>query len=110
MAHKSLRAAAIDLEKHGQLIRIKSEIDPNLEVAEIHRRVFDAKGPALLFENIKGSPFQALSNIYGTFERTDFLFRHTLEKVQKVIELKADPANFFKNPLGTFFLPYLNPT
>lgn len=106
MAYKSLRAAAIDLEKNGQLLRIKSEVDPNLEIAEIHRRVFDAKGPALLFENVKGSPFQALSNIYGTFERTDFLFRHTLEKVQKVIELKADPANFFKNPLRYVGAPF----
>jgi len=106
MAYKSLRAASLDLEKHGQLLRIKSEVDPNLEIAEIHRRVFDAKGPAILFENVKGSPFQALSNIYGTFERTDFLFRHTLEKVQKVIELKADPSNFFKNPFRYTSAPF----
>lgn len=104
--YKSLRAAVLDLEKHGQLLRIKSEVDPNLEMAEIHRRVFEAQGPAILFEKVKGSPFPAISNIYGTFERTEFLFRHTIEKVQKVIELKADPTNFFKNPsryLGTPF-------
>jgi 4-hydroxy-3-polyprenylbenzoate decarboxylase len=87
-----------DLEKHGQLIRIKSEIDPDLEMAEIHRRVFEAQGPAILFENVKGSPFRAVSNIYGTFDRTRFLFRKTLEKVQKVVELKADPTRFLKNP------------
>ncbi|MEM9849722.1 MAG: UbiD family decarboxylase, partial [Bacteroidota bacterium] len=90
----------------GQLIRIKSEVDPDLEIAEIHRRFFDAGGPALWFENVKGSPFSALSNIYGTFERTEFLFRHTLDKVQKVIELKADPANFFKNPLRYVGAPF----
>jgi len=99
MSYKSLSAAAKDLEKNGRLIRIKEEVDPNLEIAEIHRRVFDTQGPALLFENVKGSPFSALSNLYGTFERTEWLFRHTLEKVQKVIELKADPANFMRNPL-----------
>jgi 4-hydroxy-3-polyprenylbenzoate decarboxylase len=106
MAYKSLRQAALDLEKHGQLLRIKTEVDPNLEIAEIHRRIFEAKGPAILFERVKGSPFQALSNLYGTFERTDFLFRHTINKVQKVIELKADPTNFFKNPLRYTSAPF----
>ena len=99
MAYASLRAAALDLERAGKLIRISTEVDPNLEMAEIHRRVFDAQGPALWFERVKGSPFQAVSNIYGTYERTEWLFRHTMEKVQRVIELKADPANFFKDPL-----------
>ena len=99
MSYKNLRAAVNDLEKTGQLVRIKTEVDPNLEMAEIHRRVFDAKGPAILFENVKGSPFQAVSNLYGTYERTDFLFRHTLRAVEKVVALKIDPAEFFKKPL-----------
>ncbi len=98
MSYASLRDAARDLEKHGMLLRIKDEVDPNLEMAEIHRQVFDRKGPAILFEKVKGSPFQALSNLYGTFERTEFLFRHTLERVKRVIELKKDPANLAKKP------------
>jgi 4-hydroxy-3-polyprenylbenzoate decarboxylase len=98
MAYRSMQDAVRDMEKHGHLVRITEEVDPELEIAEIHRRVYDAQGPALLFENVKGSPFPALSNIYGTFDRTEFLFRHTLKKVQKVIELKADPTNFFKSP------------
>ncbi len=106
MSYASLRESLNDLEKHGKLLRIKTEIDPHLEAAEIHRRVFDAGGPALLFERIKGSPFQAASNLYGTFERTEFLFRHTLRKVQKVIELKADPGNFFRNPLRYLGAPF----
>ena len=97
--YPSLRAAARDLEKQGQLLRISREVDPDLEMAEIHRRVFAKGGPALLFESVKGSPFQALSNLYGTKERTDYLFRKTLPKVKKVVELKADPANFAKAPL-----------
>jgi len=105
MSYKSLKAAAIDLEKHGKLIRIKSEVDPDLEIAEIHRRAFEKKGPALLFENVKGSPFPALSNLYGTKERTDFLFRKTLKKVQKITELKADPMRALKNPLKYFSAP-----
>lgn len=106
MSYKSLRAAVLDLEKHGQLLRVKSEVDPNLEMAEIHRRVFEAQGPAILFEKVKGSPFPAVSNIYGTFERTEFLFRHTIEKVQRVIELKADPTNFFKKPTRYLGAPF----
>ena len=98
MSYSSLRDAARDLEKHGMLLRIKDEVDPNLEMAGIHRQVFDRKGPAILFEKVKGSPFQALSNLYGTFERTEFLFRHTLERVKRVIELKKDPANLAKKP------------
>lgn len=99
MSYRSLRAAANDLEKHGQLIRVKAEVDPDLEMAEIHRRIFDAGGPAILFEQVKGSPFQALSNLYGTYERTEWLFRHTIAKVQKVIELKADPTRLLQRPL-----------
>lgn len=95
-----------DLEKHGHLIRIKEELDPNLEIAEIHRRVYEAQGPALLFEKVKGSPFQAVSNIYGTFDRTEFIFRHSTPKVKKVVELKADPGNFFKNPFRYLSAPF----
>ena len=98
MGYKSLRACVEDLEKSGQLKRIPFEVDPDLEMAAIHRRVFDAGGPALLFEKVKGSPFQAVSNIYGTYKRTEWLFRDTLELVQKVTQLKIDPTLFFKHP------------
>ena len=104
--YSSLQACVNDLEKSGQLLRIKTPLDPNLEIAEVHRRIFETGGPALLFENIIGSPFRGLSNIYGTFERTDWLFRKTLEKVQKVTELKADPANFLKNPTRYLSAPF----
>lgn len=96
--YKSLQDAVLDLAKSKQLLAIKSPVSGDLEAAEIHRRVFEQRGPAILFENIKGSPFRGLSNLYGTFERTDFLFRKTLEKVRRVTEIKADPANFLKRP------------
>ncbi|WP_273445468.1 UbiD family decarboxylase [Neolewinella agarilytica] len=104
--YSSLRQAARDLENAGQLLRISAEVDPDLEMAEIHRRIFAKGGPAILFENVKGSPFQAMSNLYGTKERTDFLFRKTLPKVKKVVELKADPANFAKAPLRYAGAPF----
>lgn len=98
MSYKSLNDCVKDLERSGQLLRIKSEIDPNLDMAEVHRRVFEAKGPALLFENVKGSKFPAASNLYGTFDRTRFLFRHTFEQVKRVIELKIDPMELMRKP------------
>ena len=106
MSYKKLRDCVKDLEKTGQLVRIKTEVDPNLEMAAIHRRIYDEKGPAILFEKVKGSPFQAVSNLYGTFERTEFIFRHTIKKVQKVIELKADPTRLLKNPFRYLNAPF----
>ena len=101
-----MRDCANDLEKNKHLKRVAIEVDANLEMAEIHRQVFDAKGPALLFEKVKDSPFQAISNIYGTAERTDFIFRNTLGKTNKVIDLKADPTNFLKRPLHYLSAPF----
>src|ERR1700712_661520 len=102
MAYSSLEACLIDLEKNGQLIKIKEEVDPYLEMAAIHLRVHEAGGPALLFENVKGSRFRAASNIFGTIERSKFIFRDTLEKVQQLIELKSNPIAAFKKPFKNF--------
>ena len=102
MAYKSLEACLLDLEKNRQLIRIKEEIDPQLEMAAIHLRVHEACGPALLFENVKGSKFRTASNIFGTLERSKFIFRHTLELVQQLIELKNDPVKAVKHPIKNF--------
>ena len=106
MIYKSLQEVAKDLDKTGQLLRIKSEVDPDLEMAEIHLRIFENQGPAILFENVKGSPFRAMSNLYGTFERTDYLFKDTIEKVKKLIEIKADPSRAIKNPLRYAGVPF----
>src|SRR4051812_46182051 len=98
MAYTSLQQCAHDLERTGQLARIDVEIDPYLEAAEIQRRVYCAGGPALLFTRVKGCKFPMLSNLFGTLERTRFLFRDMLSSVRKLVELKVDPANFWKNP------------
>ncbi len=98
MAYASLEACLLDLEKNGQLIRIKEEVDPYVEMAAIHLRVYEAKGPALLFENVKGSKFRAASNIFGTLERSKFIFRDTIEQVQQLIALKNDPIKALKSP------------
>lgn len=98
MAYKSLAECVSDLEKHGHLIRIKQEVDPYLEMAAIHLRVYENQGPALLFEKVKGSPFPAVSNLFGTLERSKFIFRDTLPKVQQLVSLRNDPIKALKNP------------
>ena len=99
MAYSSLEACLLDLERSGQLLRIKEQVDPYLEMAAIHLRVFEQKGPAILFENVKGSKFRAASNIFGTLERSQFIFRDTLPKVKQLIDIKIDPTAAIKNPL-----------
>ncbi len=69
MAYDGLRAFVETLERGGDLVRVRREVDPNLELAEIADRTMKAGGPALLFENVKGSPFPLLINAYGTRRR-----------------------------------------
>src|ERR1700744_382491 len=94
----SLQACIADLEKHGHLIRITEEVDPYLQMAAIHLRVFEHGGPAILFEKVKGSKFPAVSNLFGTLERSKFIFRDSLEQVKTLVELKNDPLKAIKHP------------
>ena len=98
MRYKSLKQCVDDLERNGHLIRIEQEVDPYLEMAEIHRRVFQANGPAVYYANVKDSPFPAVSNLFGTLDRSRFLFRSTLRWVQRLVEAKADPVAFLRAP------------
>jgi 4-hydroxy-3-polyprenylbenzoate decarboxylase len=98
MGYPSLQACITDLERNGHLIRIKNEVDPHLQMAAIHLRVFEHGGPAILFENVKGSKFPALSNLFGTLDRSKFIFRDTLEQIKTLIELKNDPLKAIKSP------------
>lgn len=98
MGYSSLQACINDLEKHGHLIRIKEEVDPYLQMAAIHLRVFENEGPAIFFENVKGSKFPAVSNLFGTLDRSRFIFRDTLDKVKILVDLKSDPIKAIKHP------------
>ena len=95
--YKDLKQALLDLEKAGMLKRVYREVDPYLEMAEIARQAFENKGPAILFEHVKGSPFRAVCNIFGTQERIDFLFRDTLEGTETAVLFKSNPVEFFKH-------------
>ena len=69
MAYKDLHEFISLLENRGELVRIKTPVDPELEITEITDRVSKAFGPALLFENVKGSDLPVLINAYGTTRR-----------------------------------------
>ncbi|MFN3604551.1 MAG: UbiD family decarboxylase [Leptonema sp. (in: bacteria)] len=98
MVYKSLEDCIKDLEKNKYLIRIQEKIDPYLEMALVHRMIFTQQGPALFYENIEGTKFPAVSNLFGTYERAKFIFRNSFENIKKLIELKANPKEIQKNP------------
>ncbi|HXY37760.1 MAG TPA: UbiD family decarboxylase, partial [Planctomycetaceae bacterium] len=98
MGYRNLKECVRDLERTGQLVRIETEIDPYLQAAEIQRRVYQAQGPALFYARVKGCRFPLVSNLFGTRERTRFLFRDTLESVRRLIALKIDPSDAWKRP------------
>ncbi|MDO4585321.1 MAG: UbiD family decarboxylase [Planctomycetia bacterium] len=98
MGYRTLQECVEDLERIGQLVRIDAEVDPYLEVAAIQRQVFAAGGPALYFSNVRGTRFPMVSNLFGTRERIHYLFRDSVELVQKVMRLGVDPADFMRRP------------
>jgi 4-hydroxy-3-polyprenylbenzoate decarboxylase len=75
-------------------------------MAEIQRRVFRARGPALYFSNVRGCRFPMASNLFGTLERARFIFRDTLESVRRLIELRVDPQAVWKKPLRYSSVPW----
>ena len=91
MRYKSLKQCVDDLDRHGHLVRIEQEVDPHLEMAEIHRRVYQVGGPAIFYAHVKGSPFPAVSNLFGTIDRSRFMLRSTIKWVKRLIEVKAAP-------------------
>lgn len=106
MSYSSLEQCILDLEANKMLVRIREEVDPNLEMAAIHMRVSEAGGPALLFENVKGTSFRAASNIFGTKERAAFIFRDGMKKVQRMVEVKSDPAAVLRKPFSNLDVPF----
>ena len=96
MKFSSLRDAVLFLEGQGELIRISQEVDPHLEMAEITRRIFEARGPAILFENVKNAKFPAVSNLFGTYERTVKIFSPQMAQVKALIDLASDPSSLLK--------------
>ncbi|MDQ0416536.1 menaquinone biosynthesis decarboxylase [Croceifilum oryzae] len=86
--HKNLRSFLDQLREERDLVEITAPVDPKLELAEIHRRVIDEEGPALLFTNVKGSQFPVATNLFGTIRRVNLAFGTRPEELmKKVVEL-----------------------
>ncbi len=73
------------LEKRGQLRRIKTPVDSDLEIAEISNRMLQCGGPGLLFENVKGAKYPVAVNIMGTVER--ICWAMNMEKPEELEDL-----------------------
>ena len=106
-----------ELEKQGELKRVKTEVDPDLEIAEILRREMYSNGPAVLFENVKGHSMPVLGNAFGSMRRLEIGLEMTdfteigqritdmtkmdmpsgiLNKIKKLPELSKMTASFPK--------------
>ena len=105
MGYTILAAAVADLEKHKKLLRIDEELDPYLEIGAVQRRVYAAGGPALLFTRPKGCRFPLLGNLFGTLERTRFIFRDTLADIELLVRLKIDPRELLRHPSSLLKAP-----
>lgn len=93
---KNLRELVHTLRNEKDLIKVEAPVDPVLEIAEIHRRVIDEEGPALLFTNVKGSDFPVVTNLFGTSRRVELAFgprpeqltRHIADSVHSLLPPK----------------------
>ena len=103
MAYKTLQQCISDLHKKGELKIISEEVNPELDISSIHLDEFAKGGKAILFENIKGSKFRAVSNLFGTLERSRFMFRGNLQILKDLIDIKTNPIYSLKNPAKALF-------
>src|SRR5262245_43138569 len=69
------------LARERELVEVGCEVDPDLELAEVHRRVIAAGGPALLFRRVKGSDFPVVTNLFGTQRRIERAFGREPERI-----------------------------
>ncbi len=86
--HKNLRSFIDALRRENDLVEVDAEVDPYLELAEIHRRVIEEQGKALLFKNVKGSRFPVVTNLFGTAKRIELGFgKKPQQLVKKAVEM-----------------------
>ena len=88
--HRNLRSFLDLLRRENDLVTVDCEVDPYLEVAEIHRRVIERGGPALLFTKVKGSSFPVATNLFGTKKRIEFAFGPRPEQFVKELVSVAE--------------------
>jgi UbiD family decarboxylase len=83
-----LRAFIDRLRRDNDIVTVEAPVDANLEVAEIHRRVVAAGGPALLFTNVAGSDFRLVTGLFGSTRRAELAFgERPLRLIRRLVEL-----------------------
>ncbi len=99
MAIEDIHDFIKELEKNGELKRVKTEVDSELEIAEIMRRQMYSNGPAILFENVKGFEMPILANAFGSMKRLEIGLEMTdfTEIGQRIVDMtKMDiPSGIF---------------
>ena len=107
MGYRNLQECVADLERQGMLLRVsKPRSILDLEIGAVQRRVYQAGGPALLFTNPVNCSFPLLGNLFGTLERTRFIFRDTLDDIRRLVDLKINPFSALKHPLDALKAPF----
>lgn len=101
MAFKNIKEFIDKLQQKGLLLRIKEEIDPELEVSAIVNRVVKHNGPALLFENPKGSSYPIVTNLFGSEERMKLAlgiddFSEITERIDEILKIEPKGSIFDK--------------
>jgi menaquinone biosynthesis decarboxylase len=109
--HRNLRSFLDQLRRENDLVSVETEVDPYLELAEIHRRVIQLGGPALLFNRVKGSKFPVVTNLFGTQKRIELAFGVRPEQFVRELVGAAEalippkPGNLWRHrKLGLEFL------
>jgi 4-hydroxybenzoate decarboxylase subunit C len=88
MSFPDLRTFIDHLRRDNGIVTVEAAVDPNLEIAEIHRRVIAAGGPALLFTNPKGASHRLVTNLFGTPRRAEMAFgERPLRLIRRIVEL-----------------------
>lgn len=88
--HPDLRTFLDLLSRENEILNIEAEVDPYLEAAEIHRRIIERGGPALLFKRVKGSRYPVVTNLFGTARRIDLAFGPKPERLVRELVKVAE--------------------
>ena len=83
--YRSFREIIELLDSQGKLVRLTKRVNPQFEMPALMKTLED-ESKAFIFENVKGSKYPAVSNLYGTLERSNFIFRDSINKVKKLIK------------------------
>ena len=93
MIFPDLGSFVAELERRGELKRVRVEVDPVYEVAEIAQRLVRANGPAVVFERVKGASFPLVMNLFGSMKRIEIALGRNPEEIGKELVETVQAVN-----------------